>query len=287
MASAIPDFDSLWNYSDPSGTEEKFVELRPAVEGSRVREAVVQLETQIARARGLQRKFDAASELLDSIKKEALTLPVAEVRYLLERGRVLNSSGHGAEALPHFKEAFQKARERGLDNFAVDAAHMVAIAEPQAADQTAWNKKAMELAEGSKDPKARAWLASLYNNMGWTEHDAGNFGGALQLFEKALKEREKKGDAQTIRIGKWSVARALRSLKRMDDALSIQLALEKENAAKPDGFVYEELAEIYAAKGVKVDAQKYAKLALAELSKDSWFLEKEKKRIERLKALAE
>jgi hypothetical protein len=53
-----------------------------------------------AHAQGLQRKFESAHLILDSIKKEALTLPVAEVRYLLERGRVLNSAKRQPETFP-------------------------------------------------------------------------------------------------------------------------------------------------------------------------------------------
>jgi hypothetical protein len=94
--------------------------------------------------------------------------PVARVRYLLERGRTFNSSKAPEKAKPLFQEAWDLARKEGLDFYAVDAAHMMGIVE---APDRAWNEKALEAAERSRDSKARKWLGALYNNMGWSALD--------------------------------------------------------------------------------------------------------------------
>jgi electron transport complex protein RnfB len=57
------------------------------------REAL-EIDTQIARALGLQRRFDAAHATLDAVSPGLAAVdPRVRVRYLLERGRAYNSSG--------------------------------------------------------------------------------------------------------------------------------------------------------------------------------------------------
>ena len=147
------DFDALWNYDDPAGTEAKFrAVLAQAVPGS---SDELELLTQIARCQGLQRQFEAAHHTLDQVQAQ---LPAgasrAQIRYWLERGRVFNSSGRKPEASAQFLEAWQAASAAGEDFYAVDAAHMLAISEPPA-EQLAWNQRAIAAAEASSQPRAR------------------------------------------------------------------------------------------------------------------------------------
>ncbi len=285
---ATLDFDQLWNFQKPAETEQKFRDLLPQLERSGDVDRFLQLRTQIARTQGLQRKFDEAHQTLNEVEKKLnSTTPIAEIRYFLERGRVFNSSHKKEEALPLFKKAFDRAKVRQQDNFAVDAAHMMGIAEASSEKQVEWNLLAISIAEKSKDTKAKNWLGTLYNNMGWTYHDARKYDLALDLFQKALAFREEKKDPVTIRIARWSVARAYRSLRRYEDALKIQLELEKEYAKliQKDGYVFEELAEIYLAQGKTSLSQKYFALAYHELAKDEWFKANESTRLQRIKEL--
>ena len=41
-------------------------------------------------------------------------------------------------------------------------------------------------------------MGSLYNNLGWTHHEAGRYERALDMFQKALGEREASGRAEQI-----------------------------------------------------------------------------------------
>ena len=283
----LPDFDAWWDYDHPDVTEQRFREVLPLAEQAGDRGYLVELLTQIARTEGLQRRFAEAHATLD--RAEGLLsddLHRARVRYLLERGRVLNSSKHADEARPLFLEAWELGRAAGEDYHAIDAAHMVAIVE-SGEQSTAWNLKALALAEQTRDARAKTWLGTLYNNMGWTAHDQGEYEEALRLFEQALAAREVEGDVELIKAGRWCVARALRSLGRVEEALGMQEALLREYAGvgKTDGFVYEELGECLHVLKREEEARPFFAQAYAELAKDVWLVANETGRLERLKEL--
>ena len=279
----LPDFDSLWDYSAPDKTEAKFRELLPQFPENEL--AHIELLTQIARTQGLQRKFDEAHQTLDEVEKQLDENPSrAKVRYLLERGRVFNSSMQVEESKPFFEQALDLAKTLGEDFYAVDAIHMLAIIADPASALTL-NLSAIQLAESSLEEKARNWLGSLYNNMGWTYHDMGDYESALEIFQKAESFFRAKGNVDKLRIAAWTMARCLRSLNRLDEALSKQLALygEIESAGEVDGFVYEEIGECLLALQRGEEAKPYFAKAFEVLSKDEWLVENERDRIMRLK----
>jgi tetratricopeptide (TPR) repeat protein len=282
---SLPDFDSLWNYDQPAETEQRFQALLSLAEPGRPE--TLQLLTQIARAQGLQRRFDDAHRTLDTVEA---ALPTAEtltrVRYLLERGRVFNSGGRPADALPLFQQAWQEAQAAGEDGFAVDAAHMVAIAEPESAGKLAWNLKALELARSSAQERAQKWQGSLYNNIGWTYHDLGQYEQALAIFEQAAEWRQANGGGRPWRIARWCIGRTLRSLGRYPEALAIQQELLQEEGGDGDGYGHEEIAECLLALERPAEARSHFAAAYEYLSQDSWLVANEPQRLERLKQLA-
>ena len=83
-STGLPDFDTLWDYTQPGETEERFRELLPAARASGDRNYHLQLLTQIARSQGLARRFDAAHATLEHVR-EAMTddLKTVLVRYRL------------------------------------------------------------------------------------------------------------------------------------------------------------------------------------------------------------
>ena len=284
----ILDFDSLWNYDDPAATEQQFRQLLSKAESSGDISYHLQLLTQIARTQGLQRQFDSAHQTLDQVT-ELWTddLQTVHVRCQLERGRVFNSSGKPDLARPFFMEAWELAQAIHEDSYAVDAAHMLAIVS-SSEEQMQWNLKALALAESSTQPRANKWLGSLYNNIGWTYHDAKQYDEALAIFEKALRFRVQQGEQSSIRIAKWCVARTLRSLGRIQEALDQQLALLKEHktAGSSDGYVDEEIGECLLSLGRIDESHPYFAQAYDELSKDAWLVANETARLERLKNLS-
>lgn len=283
----LPNFNELWDFNDPAATEVKFRELLPQAESSGDASYHLQLLTQIARTLGLQMKFDEAQELLDGVEAKLTDeLPVVRIRYLLERGRVFNSSGKPEASKNLFLEAWELASEVGEDFYAVDAAHMMGIVEAPER-QLDWNLKAMMAAESSKVERARKWLGSLYNNIGWTYHELGNYEKALDLFTRGYEWRKEQGQALETRIAKWTIARALRSLERLDEALAMQQELLEEwkQAGEEDGYVYEEIGECLLALGKKEESKTHFRRAHELLSEDPWLAKNEAERLERLKEL--
>lgn len=280
------DLDALWDFSDPVTSETRFREAS-ARTGSPSDSLV--LRTQLARALGLQRRFDEAHAALDAVRdaSEGATVEV-EVRLRLERGRVHNSSGNRDGAIPCFVQAMDLARQTRLDALAVDAAHMLGIAEQGEAGER-WTRRAIEMAEASSDPRARRWRGSLLNNLGWTRFEAGDATEALRCFEAALDARVEAGSPESIRIARWSVARAQRELGRVGEALEAQRALEREytEANESSGYVHEELGECLLLLGRGTEARGHFRVAHRELSRDPWLVEREPDRLDRLNRLGE
>src|SRR5262245_61487941 len=67
VASELPDFDTIWNFDDPAGTEAKFRDLLPKARQSGNQSYTAELLTQVARAQGLQQKFAEAQATLDEV----------------------------------------------------------------------------------------------------------------------------------------------------------------------------------------------------------------------------
>jgi len=282
-----PNFDDLWDYNQPAATEERFRALLPHFVDDPARHA--ELLTQIARTQGVQRHFDEAHATLDAVQTRLVDSTGREqVHYWLERGRVFNSSGKVEQARPLFLAAWELAQQIGEDFHAIDAAHMLAIIEAPA-EQQRWNQLALVLTEQSADPRAKKWLGSLSNNLGWSYFDEGDYSTALDYFYQALAAREAQGDDNAIRIARWSVAKALRMLGRVDEALANQEALLAINQqlGEPDGYVYEELGECYLALQQPTQATQAFAQAYTLLSQDSWLVANEDERLARLKMLGQ
>jgi len=226
----------LWDFNDPAGSEGRF---REAVNDAAAGDVAV-LRTQLARALGLQQRFAEALAVLDSIDS---TDAEVRVRVLLERGRVHRSSADVDAAAPLFREAVAAAETAGLDELAVDAMHMVALT-LDADDQVDYTRAILQRARQSTDPSARAWTASILNNLGMAYSDRGDWALALQTFEEALAERRSGSDAEATGVARWMVAWALRNLGRTDEALDAQRALKSDLAAagREDPYVDEEIA---------------------------------------------
>jgi tetratricopeptide (TPR) repeat protein len=243
--------------------------------------------TQLARAEGLLGRYDAAHSTLDQVLADLRPeLPVARVRYLLERGRVYNSSGQPGRALPLFHDAWEAARAAAVDHLAIDAAHMIALCE-SGAEVGRWNREALDLASRSAEVRARRWRGSILNNMGWSAFQAEDFGLALDLFRQALRAREEDGKPKEIRVARWCVGRALRALHRTSEALQMQQSLAKDlvAAGERDGYVSEEIGECLLALGRGAEAAPHFAAAWRELRRDGWLVDHEGARLERLRTL--
>jgi len=292
-APPLPIFDLQWDYQHPDSTETHFTAILRQAENRHLAtynpSYHAQLLTQIARAQGLQGKFAEAQTSLDAAAKIITDeMPSAHIRYLLEQGRIDNASGKKEEAKALFMDAWEFGRDKNLELYALDAVHMLGIVDvPE--KQLEWNLKALQIAEDSWDKRCKAWLGALYNNIGWSYYDMENYQTALEYFEKGLAWRQKKNDAYGTRIAKWAVARTHRSLGHTDIALKMQLELLDEISRlnlPPDGYVHEELGELYLLKGDADAAKQQFAAAWKILSADSWLQQNEPARLQRLKELS-
>jgi tetratricopeptide (TPR) repeat protein len=279
------DVSPFWNFADPAASEAAF---RRALSQSPGLDDELTLQTQIARSYGLRSRFDEAHALLDQIEPRlAAAGPEPRVRYLLERGRTWRSSKAPERARPLFVEAAERAHAARLDALEIDAMHMIALVEPAAEAQLAWNRRALAVAAASSDPIARNWDASLANNIGMSLHDEGRDSEALASFEAALAARERIGDARRTREARWAVAWSLRLLQRHDEALAILMRLDAEDAAAgdPDGYVAEEIGENLLAQNHGEAARPYFARAWTLLSADTSLDRPDEERLARLQRL--
>lgn len=265
--------DDLWNFSDPAESERRF---RVAFAGNP--NSQDEIRTQIARALGLQRKFEEASAELAQVRSGAS--PLVRVRLALETGRLHRSSGKPKEAKPHFQVALREAKSSRLDFYAVDAAHMIALVVPPE-ESIIWHEEGLRLAKSANEERAREWQGSLLNNLGWTYHDLGQYEAALSTFQQAFEFRKARADQEATRIAEWCVARALRSLGKYDLALDI---LNRLKSGPEDGYVFEELAENFEALGLHAQAKIHFRAAYDLLSKDDWLMKNDAARMERLRS---
>ena len=164
---------------------------------------------------------------------------------------------------------------------------MLAIVEPPAS-AAQWTKRGVELARASTDAKARGLLPALLNNHAWNLFEERKYEEALAAFREAETAWHATGRQPQGRIATWSVARALRALKRHDEALQLQTRLEREwqAAGGADGYVFEEIAENLEALGRTAEATAYFRRAEQELGKDPQFVRDEAARWKRITSLA-
>ena len=279
--------DERWDYAAPAVSEQRFrQELARWPDDT---PQALEIETQIARAQGLQRRFGDATATLARVERRLDGMPShVRVRYLLERGRVFNSAGAPEKAVPLFAAALELAECEGDAFYAIDAAHMMGIAGP-AAEHLEWNLKAIAMTERAPDARSKRWLSSLYNNVGWTYDERGESARALDHFRKALTAWEARGGDDNIRIARWAVAHGLRRTGELDEAERIQNALraEHERNGTVDGYVFEELAEIHLARGKADDARPWFEKAYAALHDDASLQVNEPARLQRLADLGE
>lgn len=284
----MPDFDKLWNYSNPAETEIKFREVLKDSSPEKNLSEHLQLLTQIARTYSLRGMFTEAHETLNEVEKQLSAVhDLAHARYHLECGRAFNSSGKKAEAKQHFETAKNIATEVSEDFFTIDAIHMLAIvAPPEVA--TALNEEGILFAENSNQESAKNWLGALYNNLGWAYFDKKEYEKALSIFLRALKWREEKQEPSSIFLAKWCVARTLRALNKTEEALKVQLALFEESVTtgQNDGYVHEELGELFLLKGENQKSSFHFEKAYELLSADKYLLQHEMERLERMKELS-
>ena len=134
-------------------------------------------------------------------------------------------------AVPLFTKAARRAASGRVTFLTLDALHMLAIAD--AGHEEEWAEVGFAVLERASQPRTRRWGVALHNNLGWYLHDGGRAAEALPHFERALEYAREVGTADQRFIGRWAVARCLRTLGRTDEALVQQRVPRREAAGRP------------------------------------------------------
>jgi hypothetical protein len=268
---AAVDVYALWDDAKPALSEQRFV---AALAGADAEDRLI-LQTQIARTYGLRRDFAKAREILAAVgQAQATARAEVRVRYFLELGRTYASPAHPPEtqtpesletARGHYLHAYELAEAAQLDYLAIDALHMMVSVDTEPARQLEWNERALAYLERSRQADAKKWEGSLRNNVGYARRLQGDFEGALEQFRLSRLAYERTGSTRSIRIADWMIARTYRAMNRIDEAVALQLALERawDADGEPDPYVYEELALLFRARGDEPRAARYDALLRA------------------------
>jgi len=287
------DLDSLWDPLDAVASEKAFKALLPLAADftGKDRYYLIELLIQISRTQTAQKKALESRMSLDEAEKilkeeEAVCPASVRIRWLLEKGRLFISERIPSQARAVFEEAYTLAKNLGEDHFVVEAIQMMAIIESQKS-QKDWIVKAINIAEGSPQERAKRALGSLYASLGWKLYDLRQFEKSLEVFQKSLSHLKIHGNNREVFVAKWSIGKVLRVMKKTEDALMIQKALLSELGigGVRDGRLYEELAECLHTLERSTEAQLYFELAYKELSHDEWITDNQPVKLKRLKDL--
>lgn len=191
--------DALWDLDDPVGSEAR---IRGAIADEPSPICRRELRTQLARAYRLQGRFSEGHAILDALDPDD---PRVMIRVALERGRLHHSAGSSVEAVRHFARAAERsAGDCDLVFLHVDALHMLAMAEPDRAEE--WTERALGLLRAVTDARTLRWGVALHGNLGWTRFDAGDLEGARAAFEASAESAERYGTEEQRRLAAEALA---------------------------------------------------------------------------------
>lgn len=281
---AQEDIDHVFVASDP-------VTSRASIDAILVSTSLTpgrRLEWECIRARtfSLEMKVGEALAVLKSIEERLdETSSVGRSRWLLERGRAYLASGDRKGACQYFQRAYENANAVFHDYLAVDALHMLGIAQ-DGAEALRWNEVAIARIWSSTDAAVQRWLGPLLNNTAWTYFDMGEYDKARVLFEQDVAYRTEQGRVAEARIARYSLARTYRAIGSVSTALEMQRELAREiekSGASLDGTIEEEIGECLSELGRTDEARPHFLKAYEMLSHDAWFKKHQPERLERLR----
>ncbi|MGI9824015.1 tetratricopeptide repeat protein [Agromyces sp. Marseille-Q5079] len=214
--------DRMWDFADPQGSAERF--RAASAEESAPPAVRAVMATQLARALGLLGAGEEAERVLDEVKRESGDADAElRARVAIERGRLLAAGVEPTAAVPGLTLGVREAARAGSAFLVLDALHLLALSD--AGHEEEWAAEGLDVLEGQRDPRVLRWGISLHHNLGWTKHDQGRAEAALTQFERAVEVADRHGSAEQRQVTRWAVARCLRTLGRVDEALALQREL--------------------------------------------------------------
>lgn len=161
---------------------------------------------QVARMYGIQGEFEKGRPWLAKAKGVASpSEPKGWSRYLGVRGRFeWQDEKDNEKAKRTFIEMYEYCKQHELFSRELDAAHMVAIV-GTTDEQVEWALKAIAAAEKGDE---EGWLGPLWNNLGWTYEERGEYAKMLEALTNARKYHYEVGSEHSQLVADFGVARA-------------------------------------------------------------------------------
>jgi tetratricopeptide (TPR) repeat protein len=135
-------------------------------------------------------------------------------RFQAVKGRFLWRENKLQEATKLFERLYEYCSKNKLHERAIDAAHMVAITGDYQ-EQINWGHKGIKEAE---EGNVTGWLGPLWNNLGATFEDMGQYDSSLMAYRKARDYHYEHGTEANKMIADWAVGHAYLNLKDYDSA---------------------------------------------------------------------
>jgi len=288
LHSQFPDIDGYWSSGDFATIEAAIRSALPTDVNGEWGTTALDAITQLVRVQNLQGKTTEAKENLELARKLIMAIAPEkqtrlEIRLLLEEGRHLCLSMMPSKAQTHFSQAWTMATAANEIALAIEAAVMLSISQPPKY-RNDWLQRAIELAEKTDVQQAKLWLAQLYLMDGWHAFDFRRFDDALKSFKSALERPREHGEMTSLILIKWCVARAMRALGRIQEALDIQreLLAEVSSEGKLNGHVFLEIAECLQLLRKTEEAKTYFESAYKELSVNGWYTDNKASELSRI-----
>jgi hypothetical protein len=286
MRDLLSDGDEYFSRNEYNDAILVYTKVVTCADGRRQKSILTEASSQLARMYGIQGKFVEGRPWLAKAKQVAAPEePLGWSRYLGVRGRYeWQDEKDNAKAKATFIEMYEYCKKHQLHSRALDAAHMVAIVgTPE--DQVTWALNAIAQAEKSGED---GWLGPLWNNLGWTYEERGEYPKMLEALIKAREYHYKAGNEHTQLVADFGVARAYwrnndntKAREWTDDAF--KRAKERHEADPEDtekgewvgwGHIY--LADILDSEGKKAEALEQYRAGRPYLVKagiESWWPE--------------
>lgn len=282
-------FENMWDYSDPVTSENKF--YREIYHQGDNAFTVWELQTQIASALRLQRKFDDSEKILNSIQAGIEFAPntyekiIVGALYNLEMGRLLLDIGKTEAAYRYFGFALIMSIITSIDKLMIDAVEMLATATFTDESTNSYLKKIERLTDSSLSTDKMLMASyALIVGLKYLAHFESQ--RAIEQFMHARDIFSKCNKAELTRFARLNICKVQRFLGQHKTALlelrTQEQLLKKEN--RVDGYVLEEIAENLLALGHD-SAQIYFSKAFQDLEIRTLLHYREPTRLARLHAL--
>lgn len=282
-------FENMWDYSDPVASEKNF--YNEIYHQGKNAFTIWELQTQVASALRLQKKFDDSRKVLNSIQAAIEFAPntkektIVGALYNLEMGRLLLDIGKTEAAYRYFGFALMMSIITSIDKLMIDAVEMLATA--AFTDQTinAYLKQIERLTDSvnSADKMLMASYA-LIVGLKFLAHFENQ--RAIEQFMHARDIFSKCNKAELTRFVRLNICKVQRFLGQHKTAL-LELRIQEQLLKKEnrvDGYVLEEIAENLLALGHD-SAQIYFSKAFQDLEIRTLLNYREPTRLARLHAL--